>query len=84
MFDTEMDIREEDMRLLDIHSGIYPFVHYSYEDGTWCIESCDYDEQFDSYEDFISFIEEELKESLLNYALNGELGMLAESLGEEI
>lgn len=83
MFDTEMDIRDQDRRLLDIHSEMYPFVHYGRSEYGWYIESCDYDESFWTYEEFIKFIETEVKEALLVYAMNGELMMLAEALGEE-
>lgn len=39
--------------------------------------------EFKTYRAFISYIETEVKESLLAYAMNGELMMLAEALGEE-
>lgn len=80
MFDTEMDIRDQDRRLLDIHSEMYPFVHYGHTEHGWYIESCDYDESFWTYEDFIEYISTEVKEALLVYALNGELEDIAEAI----
>lgn len=83
MFDTEMDIREEERKLLAIHSKLYPFVHYGQSEYGWYIESCDYDESFWTYEEFLEFIEMEVREALFTYAMNGELMELAEALGEE-
>ena len=80
MFDTQMDLNDAAIKLISIHSEMYPFVHYGIEDGTWYIRSCDYDEEFDNAGEFIEFIETEVKEALLNYALNGELDMIAEAI----
>ena len=75
----EVKLNDYEKRLLDIHSGMYPFVHYGIMGGgIWYIESPDYDEKFRTYEAFINFIETEVKEALLNYALNGELGEVAD------
>lgn len=79
----EMKLSDKDARLIDIHSNLYPFVHYGQNRYGWYIESCDYEESFWTYEEFIEFIETEVKESLLTYAMNGELMELAEALGEE-
>lgn len=79
----EMELNERDQKLIDIHSEMYPFVHYGTTGKTWYIESSDYDNVFKTYKAFIRFIEDEVKEALLNYALNGELTMLAETLEEE-
>lgn len=74
----EMEVRNEmDARLLYIHSEMYPFVHYIDTGSSWCIESPDYEEKFDTYEELIEFVSTEVKEALLNYALNGELGEIA-------
>jgi hypothetical protein len=78
-----MKMSERDERLIEIHSEMYPFVDYSSAGDLWFIESPDYDETFDTYEEFLEFIETEVKEALLTYALNGELMELAEALGEE-
>ena len=83
MLDMEMELNENAKRLIEIHSEMYPFVHYGTTGDTWYIKSCDYDETFKTYRAFIRFIEDEVKEALLNYAINGELMMLAEALGEE-
>lgn len=74
----ETKLSDYDNRLLDIHSGMYPFVHYGTTGKTWYIKSSDYDEEFKSYMEFISFVEEEVKYALLNYAINKELGEIAE------
>lgn len=73
-----MKLSERDERLLDIHSELYPFVQYGTTGATWYIQSPDYDETFKTYKAFIRFIEEELKEALLEYAINRELGEIAE------
>lgn len=73
-----VNLNERDERLLDIHSGLYPFVTYGTTGATWWIKSPDYDEEFKTYRAFIRFIEEELKEALLTYAINGELGEIVE------
>ena len=80
----ELKLEENDRKLVEIHSEMYPFVHYGTTGTTWFIESCDYDETFRTYKAFIRFIEDEVKEALLNYALNGELTMLAETLEREV
>lgn len=74
----ETKLSDYDNRLIDIHSGLYPFVHYGTTGKTWYIKSSDYDEEFKTYRAFISFIEEEVKCALLNYAINKELGEIAE------
>ena len=73
-----VNLSERDERLLDIHSELYPFVNYGTTGTTWWIKSPDYDEEFKTYKSFIRFIEEELKEALLTYAISGELGEIAE------
>ena len=80
----ELKLEESDRKLVEIHSEMYPFVHYGTNGKTWFIESSDYDETFKTYKAFIQFIEDEVKEALLNYALNGELTMLAETLEREV
>lgn len=74
----ECNLSDYANRLLDIHSGLYPFVHYGTNGYGWWVKSPDYDETFDDYIGFIRFIEDEVKYSLLNYAINKELGEIAE------
>lgn len=77
----EFEARDEiDARVFDIHSELYPFVHYIKRGSSWCIESPDYDEAFDTYDGLLEFVREEVKESLLYYALNGELEEVAEAI----
>lgn len=74
----EMKLTERDERLLDIHGAMYPFVTYGTTGREWYISSPDYDERFKTYRAFISFIEEEVKCALLEYAINRELKELEE------
>ena len=76
--DKNVWLGAREIRLLDIHSELYPFVMYDFTGDAWKITSPDYDEEFDTCEEFIEFIKTELKEALLEYAINGELGEIAE------
>lgn len=79
----ELKLDKRDRKLMDIYSEMYPFIHYVTFGTSWRIESCEHEEVFLTYQKFIQFIEDEVKEALLNYALNGELTMLAETLERE-
>ena len=80
----KVKLNEYDDKLVEIHSALYPCVNYGTTGATWFIKSCDYyDEEFKTYKEFISFIRTDVTEALLTYAMNGELTMLAEALGEE-
>lgn len=76
MIDMKLNGRDE--RLLDIHGALYPFVTYGTTGSEWYISSPDYDEHFKTYKAFIRFIEDEVKESLLVYAINKELEEIKE------
>ena len=73
----ETKLSDYDNRLIEIHSSLYPFVHYGTTGRAWYIKSGDYDEEFKTYKSFISFVEEEVKYALLTYAINKELGDIA-------
>ena len=74
----ETKLSDYDNRLIEIHSSLYPFVHYGTTGKIWYIKSGDYDEEFKTYKSFISFVEEEVKYALLNYAINKELGEITD------
>lgn len=78
----DINLNDRDNMLIFIHGSMYPFVEYGTTGGTWYIKSPDYDEEFKTYKSFIRFIEDEVKESLLTYALSGELGEVLEMLKE--
>ena len=77
-----MKTSKRDEKLINIYFEMYPFVDISSAGDLWFIESPDYNEEFGSYKDFIEFIEDEVKESLLVYALNGELSEVVEMIKE--
>ena len=79
----KMKLNEHDKKLIDIHSTLIPFAEYGTTGSTWYIITTEDEMEFKTYRAFISYIETEAKESLLVYAMNGELMMLAEALGEE-
>jgi len=73
----ETMLSERDNKLIDIWSNIYnAFNSIDYEDGVWHVHGPDYEEKFSSSEAMIKMIEDDVKESLLVYALNDELSEL--------
>ena len=78
----KMKLDDYDKKLIDIHSTLLPFVESGPTGTSWYISTTEDYTEFKTYKAFISYIETEVKESLLVYAMNGELMMLAEALGE--
>ncbi len=75
---VDVTLSETDTRLLELHGAIYPMTEYGTSGTQWFISSPDGNEIFPTYKSFIKWIEEEVKEALLRYAFNKELGELAD------
>lgn len=75
----EIKLCDRDEKIINMHSELFPFTEYSFSGGNWVVNSTEDFEDFATYKEFIEYIEDDVKESLLVYALNGELAELAES-----
>ena len=71
--DIKVELDDRDNRLLEIYSGLVPFVEFSTDGMSWFVKTPDSDISFDSYESLIKTIERDIKEALLGYAICGEL-----------
>lgn len=74
-------LSEYDTNLIRIYLLFYSTTSLTCEGKSWIVSNEDKTIEFKGYKGFIDFIEEEVKESLLTYALNGELEELVELLG---
>lgn len=66
-------LSEYDSQIVRMYSLLYNTSRLSCEGKSWFISNENDTIEFKGYKGFIDFIEEEVKESLLTYALNGEL-----------
>lgn len=74
----KMALSEYDTQLVRMYSLLYNTAILSCEGKSWFISNEDGVVEFKGYKGFIDFIEEDVKESLLTYALNDELMELAD------
>lgn len=71
-------LSEYDTKIVDMYLLLYNTTKLSCEGKTWTVSNENDTVEFKCYEGFIDFIEEEVKQSLLCYALNGELEELVD------
>lgn len=75
-FDRSL-LTDKENRLVDLWSDIYnAFNSIDLYEDTWYVKGPDYDETYSSKEEMLKDIEYDVKEALLQYALNGELSEL--------
>lgn len=75
-FDRSL-LTDKENRLVDLWSNIYnAFNSIDLYEDTWYVKGPDYDETYSSKEEMLKDIEYDVKEALLQYALNGELSEL--------
>ena len=79
-----MNLSSRDIALLDAYEVIFTFITFETDGNKWVIHALESDMEFGTYKEFISFIESEVKEALLNYLLNCELGELTRVLPEYV
>lgn len=77
----EMKLSDYDNRLIDMYLNLYNTAKIECYGNAWSITSEDGIESFGGYKGFINYIESEVKQSLLCYALNNELNELVELFG---
>lgn len=71
-------LNPHDKRLVDMYLTLYNTAKLYCLGDYWVIETTERNIELKTYKSFIRFIEDEVKESLLTYAFNNELGELIE------
>lgn len=71
-------LNPHDKRLVDMYLTLYNTSRLYCLGDYWVIETTESNKEFKTYKSFIKYIEDEIKESLLTYAFNNELGELIE------
>lgn len=74
-------LNDYDNRLVDMYLKFYNTAKIACYGNEWIVNTEDGTVEFKGYKGFINFIEGEVKDSLLCYTLNNELGELGELLG---
>ena len=67
-----------DSQIVEMYLLLYNTTKLSCEGKTWTVSNENETVEFKGYKGFIDFIEEEVKQSLLCYALHGELEELVD------
>lgn len=71
-------LNDYDSRLMDMYFGLNSTDTIACYGNEWIVNTPERTLEFKTYKSFIHYIEDELKEQLLNWAFNRELDELAE------
>lgn len=71
-------LNEYDNRLVGMYLTLYNTSKIACYGGEWIVNTTERTIEFKTYKSFIKFIEDEIKEALLNYAYHRELAELVE------